>query len=297
MSQKKTKRPRRVRPLEEVDKKRAVSKAYRIATMIGIGFLTALIAALLFPLVDDYVRGESQSAAIDQVKANVKVSQSKYLKMFYASGKSTVTDPFTKEEGKARGQTDKSNVDVTTGALTVIGTISIPKIREELPIYNNTSTAALDAGTGLLEGSSPLIGGAGKHSVITGHRGRSLSTQFTNLPQLKLGDKFYIRANGEIHAYQVDHKWTVYPDNLEHLKVVPGKDLVTLITCTPIFQNTKRLLVQGHRIPYHNESVSGRSFLTPISWGIIGLLVLVVFGVCLRMVYQFLQRNQTDWSV
>jgi len=34
------------------------------------------------------------------------------------------------------------------------------------------------------------------------------------------------------------------------LHAVPGKDYVTLVTCTPYAVNTHRLLVRGYRIPY-----------------------------------------------
>ena len=34
------------------------------------------------------------------------------------------------------------------------------------------------------------------------------------------------------------------------LQIEEGKDLVTLVTCTPFGINTHRLLVRGHRVPY-----------------------------------------------
>lgn len=43
---------------------------------------------------------------------------------------------------------------------------------------------------------------------------------------------------------------TVLPYETERIAIQEGKDLVTLITCTPYMINTHRLLVMGKRIPY-----------------------------------------------
>ena len=67
---------------------------------------------------------------------------------------------------------------------------------------------------------------------------------------MEKGDIFYIKVLGETFAYQVDQILTVLPENTKELTIVPGKDYVTLVTCTPYAVNTHRLLVRGYRIPY-----------------------------------------------
>ena len=61
----------------------------------------------------------------------------------------------------------------------------------------------------------------------------------------------------ETLTYEVDHIWIVEPTDLTHLELEPGKDLCTLITCTPYGINTHRLLVRGHRI----ENISGNAMV------------------------------------
>lgn len=51
-------------------------------------------------------------------------------------------------------------------------------------------------------------------------------------------------------AYQVVRVDVVEPYDTSLLEIVPGEDLVTLITCTPYGINSHRLLVRGSRIPY-----------------------------------------------
>ena len=72
---------------------------------------------------------------------------------------------------------------------------------------------------------------------------------------------------------------TVLPDELQELRAIKGRDLVTLITCTPYGVNTHRLLVRGTRIPYVPEEAEAyRQSVGMVS--ILGLDVrLQYFGV------------------
>ena len=99
-----------------------------------------------------------------------------------------------------------------------------------------------------MPGSSLPIGGAGTHSVLTGHRGLPSSKLFTNLNQVEVGDQFVLHILNEVLTYQVDQIQIVEPQDLSELEIQPDQDLCTLITCTPYGINTHRLLVRGHRI-------------------------------------------------
>lgn len=44
------------------------------------------------------------------------------------------------------------------------------------------------------------------------------------------------------------------PTQVDQLKIVKGKDLCTLLTCTLYMINTHRLLVTGHWIPYNPKA-------------------------------------------
>ncbi len=103
----------------------------------------------------------------------------------------------------------------------------------------------LEKGASLLEGTSYPIGGKSTHAVLSSHRGLSQAKLFTNLPQLKIKDHFYIEINGQYLAYQVDQIKTVEPTETEALQIQEDQDLVTLVTCTPYMINSHRLLVEG----------------------------------------------------
>lgn len=137
--------------------------------------------------------------------------------------------------------------------LTGTGTMAyvhIPKLAVSLPIYHGTEEETLDRGVGHLIGSSLPIGGGSTHAILTGHSGLASQKMFSDLDKLEIGDTFYLEVLNEILAYEVDQINTVLPHDTAYLGLEEGKDLCTLVTCTPFGVNTHRLLIRGHRIAY-----------------------------------------------
>ncbi|MFP3466791.1 class C sortase [Leifsonia sp. SIMBA_070] len=162
--------------------------------------------------------------------------------------------------------------------------IQIPKIGVDLPIYHGTSDAALLKGAGHLQGTSLPVGGTSTHSVITAHRGLADATMFTNLNQVKVGDRFTLTTFGEVITYQVFDTRVVEPEDTTRLRQEAGKDLVTLVTCTPLGINTHRILVTGKRIlPTPPKDVDAAkntdASLQFPWWAVIYLGALILIGV------------------
>jgi sortase A len=130
----------------------------------------------------------------------------------------------------------------------MIGYLKIDRIGVELPIYHGTSAEVLNYGVGHLEGSSLPVGGESTHSVMSAHRGLPSAKLFTDLDRVELGDTFQIIVLDQILTYQVDQIKIIFPNEIEDLQIVEGKDYCTLFTCTPYGINTHRLLVRGIRI-------------------------------------------------
>lgn len=134
-----------------------------------------------------------------------------------------------------------------------MGYVVIPKISLNQPLYHSTRDDVLERGIGHLENTSLPVGGESTHCVLTGHTGVPGMMLFTDLEKMEKGDKFYLKVLDEVLAYEVDQIKVVLPENQEDLKIVQGKDYVTLITCTPYGINTHRLLVRGTRVQYNGE--------------------------------------------
>ena len=158
-----------------------------------------------------------------------------------------------------------------TEQLTVGGVmcyVDIPKINVYLPVQHGTGAETLEKSVGHVVGTSLPVGGENTHAVLSAHSGMASSKLFSDIDQLTEGDIFYIHVLGNTLAYEVDGINTVVPTDTILLQIEEGKDLVTLVTCTPFGINTHRLLVRGHRVPYTPEQKASAAEEKPVasSW-------------------------------
>jgi len=131
----------------------------------------------------------------------------------------------------------------------LMGSVNIPKANINLPIFHGTDEDLLQKNVGHIEGSSLPVVGESTHAVISGHRGLPSARLFTDITKLVEGDTFTVRVLGKTLTYEVDQIRTVLPEEVSDLEIIPGQDLMTLVTCTPYGINSHRLLVRGHRVP------------------------------------------------
>ena len=144
------------------------------------------------------------------------------------------------------------------GGQQVMGYVEIPSIHVELPLYHGTSEAVLQVAIGHLEWTSLPTGGESTHCVVSGHRGLPSARLFTDLDKLVVGDHFMLHVLDETLTYEVDQIRIVEPYETDDLRIQEGKDLCTLVTCTPYGINSHRLLVRGHRVENLAEAVTVR---------------------------------------
>lgn len=182
----------------------------------------------------------------------------------------------------------------------MMGYVEIPKIDVKIPVFHTTSEDVLQRAAGHLEGSSLPIGGKGTHAVISAHRGLPSAALFTDLDQLEEGDYFFLSVLDDRLCYMVDQISVVEPSDTSALAAEDGKDLVTLMTCTPYGVNSHRLLVRGSRVDYEDiedmevaaAAYSGPSIHTNyLMWVIIGLAATAVF-IFILYLYDRKQKNE-----
>ena len=169
-----------------------------------------------------------------------------------------------------------------------MGFITIPKISLELPVYHGISYEVLQRSIGHMPETSLPVGGESSHCVLSGHRGLPSAKLFSDLDKLTEGDTFTLSILDESYTYEVDQIRVVVPSELAEIRIIPGLDLCTLVTCTPYGVNTHRLLVRGHRVdnPNGNALVVADAmqlepvFVTPFLMIplICGLLLLLLFA-------------------
>lgn len=232
---------------------RSIKKVLLVLLLFGISLLLTIypwIANYLFEHRTDSVANAVNQAAqeIDTSEQEAALQDAQEYNRMLTTGHVAFVDPFIEEQNAM--DADQYNSLLNVGDDGVMCTIEIPVIDVNLPVYHGTSDSVLNKGIGHLQGTSLPIGGESTHSVLTGHTGLSKAKLFTDLTELKKDDIFFIHVLGKTLAYRVESMQVVLPSELSSLTVQSGKDLCTLVTCTPYGVNSHRLLVRGVRTDY-----------------------------------------------
>lgn len=274
----------------------------RLMTLLIVVVFVAGLSFLLYPTVSNLWNQAHQSRAIatytEQVEKLDDSSNKEMLKAARKYNKQLLKKADHWKLSKKDKKKYESLLDVSgTG---IMGYIEIPKIACSLPVYHGTDEGALQIAIGHLEGSSLPVGGKSSHCVLSGHRGLPSARLFTDLDQMEEGDTFILNILGHKLAYEVDQIKVVLPEEMSDLEIQEGKDLCTLVTCTPYGINTHRLLVRGHRVKYAETKVQEQKEVSKsktdtrlvIAGAVAGAVVLfiIIFAVRRRRKHRNQQR-------
>lgn len=221
-----------------------------LTTVILVIILLAGFSLLLYPTVSDYWNSFHQSRAIaSYAEAVAEIDDEQYEKMW---NEAVEYNQRLKERENhwflSKKEEEEYNKILDISGTGIMGYIEIPSIKVSLPIYHGVDEGILQVAIGHIAGTSLPVGGEGMHCVVSGHRGLPSAKLFTDLDDLKEGDVFMMRVLDETLTYEVDQILIVEPEDVSALEFEEGKDLCTLVTCTPYGVNSHRLLVRGHRI-------------------------------------------------
>lgn len=229
----------------------------KLSTMLLILVFFAGLSLLLYPSLSDYWNSFHASQAVATYSEEVRnLNADKYGRLIREAREYNAALP-GRYKAFFLSESDRStyNALLDVNGTGVMGYIEIPTIQISLPIYHGTEDEVLQIAVGHLDWSSLPVGGEGTHCVLSGHRGLPSAKLFTNLDKLVAGDKFVIRVLDEVMTYEVDQILIVEPNDLSALAIEKGKDLCTLVTCTPYGVNSHRLLVRGHRVENESEEI------------------------------------------
>lgn len=222
-------------------------------------FIAAGVALMVYPYAANYLFENRKDSVISTYKEEVErtdtdakdqLEKASDYNASLATGNIKLHDPFTEMSDQAE---EDYYTQLRVDGTEVMGLVEIPKIGVSLPIYHGTSEEVLQMGVGHLEGTSLPVGGESTHCVLTGHTGLSDARMFTDLTEMEEGDIFFLEVMGETFAYQVYRTSIIEPTDLSSLYIETGRDLCTLVTCTPYGVNSHRLLVQAERTEYTPE--------------------------------------------
>ncbi|MBO1299614.1 MULTISPECIES: class C sortase [unclassified Enterococcus] len=273
-----------------MNEKKKISVAFILAIVLIVGGTLTL----LYPIVGNYLANrERSSATIGYDHALEKLTE-KDIENEFERAKVYNERLFQQQQGKAVNLNELDYKTLVNSA-GVMGTLDIPSLDiEKMPFYHGTDYLTLDRGLGHFEKSSISIGGENTRSVITGHSGVQNQVLFTDIINLRVGDLFFINVLGKRLAYQIESFEEVLPTEVDKVKIQPGKDMVTLLTCTPPGVNTYRLLVNGVRVPYEealNKPVVKRNFWSYQNVVLGSLSLCFLIFACLVLRYRYLVKR------
>lgn len=220
---------------------RSSRKIGYVILFVGIGILTFCLSNLSYKIfsqdkkMDDFLRSQGEmstelSERIEKYNSNVNVDET------------GLVDPFNSEDIEL----ENSKVIDENG---IFGYLDIPKINFKKPIYLGASYNHLAKGVGQLDGTSIPVGGKGRRSVLAGHRGWYGDIMLLKVGQLYSNDVVYVHHHGKTLTYKVVGREYISPSDWDMLKPVAGKDMLTILSCDPIYPPfTRRILINCVRV-------------------------------------------------
>ena len=230
------------------------------STMILILILVVGLSLMLYPSFSNWWNEAHQSRAIAAYSQEVsKLDENRYDEL-WQQAREYNRSLVGRENAYLLDDRQKAEYErlLDVSGMGIMGYIEIPSLKVSLPIYHGTEESVLQVAVGHLEWTSLPVGGESTHCVLSGHRGLPSAKLFTDLDRLVVGDRFRLGVLDQVLTYEVDQILIVEPQDTEALLIEEGKDLCTLVTCTPYGINTHRLLVRGHRVETEKDAKNVR---------------------------------------
>lgn len=276
-----------------------------LSTAVSILLILVGLALVLYPTVANRVNRAANGRAIEEYQQNVELIDDSEYEQIWADVREYNAELAEKEPYMAdltEENRERYENLLNVGGNGIMGYIEIPKADVHLTIYHGTDESVLQAGVGHLEGSSLPAKGESVHTVLTSHSGLPSAKLFSDLDQLEIGDTFSLHILEETLTYQVEEIRRVEPEELKSLHIDEGKEICTLMTCTPYGINTHRLVVTGRRIetppetdPATEQTSAGQGLTSKwIRWFLLFPAALFTAAVIAAAVYKIKKKTKRN---
>ena len=231
----------------------------KMLLIIALILILGGIIVFMYPTVSNYLAEKNQAEVIHEYNDAVAELDEETIEEELEKAQTynenlsgdPVHDPFVEGSGYALPDDYTDVLNISGNG--VMAYIEIPEISVYLPIYHGTDDEVLEKGVGHIQQTSLPIGGSSTHCVLTGHTGLPNAELFTRIDELEVGDTFYIYVLNQTLKYEIYETEVIEPEDISELTIEDGRDLITLVTCTPYGVNTHRLLVKAERTEYNEE--------------------------------------------
>ena len=217
--------------------------------IIMISIFAIGISLLLYPRIGNIITSYNQKKSIKQYINTVEVLDEKNNQELYEQAIKYNEKIYEYKKSKKRYNLDEEyKHTLQLNETGIIGYIQIPKVNIELPIYHSVEEKVLQKGVGHVKESSLPVGSPNQNSVLMGHSGLPISRIFTNLEKLKVDDYIIINILNKTIYYRIIKTEVIEPSEvIDRLAIEEGKDLITLVTCTPYGINSHRFIIRAER--------------------------------------------------
>lgn len=218
----------------------------KTALVLAALLAVAGICVMLWPVFTGHRLQSSATTAVQEFLADRDEPEQQYLELL--ADLQAYNQRIYAE--KQRNLTNLEACEVPAADLTaygiedeIIGVLEMPTMELTMPVYLGASDSHLAAGAAVLGNTSAPIGGVNTNCVIAGHRGWHGADYFRHIDRLQAGDMVTITNLWETLTYAVVDMKIIQPDQVDKIKIQPGRDLLTLITCHPYASGGRQRLV------------------------------------------------------
>lgn len=214
------------------------SKVLTIILVIVIVAIVILLGFLAYDYINKFSSTKQASDFVEDYQGNITTSEEDNTNNSQENVALDSTNEVPITDSSTSGSTGKKKYK----GYTVVGTMKIPAINLEYPIFEEITTKALETGLIALYPNGDNINQVG-NTVIIGHNYRN-GMFFSNLKKLSNGAKIYIKDfRGTTLTYEVYNKFeTSSTDTSFYTRDTNGVAEITLSTCTDASNDQRTIL-------------------------------------------------------
>jgi sortase A len=194
-------------------------------------------------MVQEWLESEDTSAFAQQPDQDIdETERISALNEAFASEKDDSSDSDSSPDNWIDKDQQQDTSGIGTGQ-TVLGVIKIKKIKVSVPVVEGVSNSNLKVGVGHVPGTAGF--GQPGNCALAGHRSYTFGKYFNRLDELETGDEILLITKSRQYRYKVYDTKVVLPSDVSVLKGDMEDSILTLITCTPIYVASHRLIVNA----------------------------------------------------
>ncbi|RAR44396.1 class D sortase [Paenibacillus sp. MDMC362] len=209
---------------------------------LSVGLILVGLLIFLYPFLRDWNADRQQRDLLKeaaQIEAEAQQGSARDNVAVHYKELSRILD---------EGETADSTLEEQTGYEegSPIGIITISKLELELPILEGATQSNMKNAAAHVTGTARL--GEAGNAAIAAHRAHKTGRLFNRLNELTYGDEIIIKTDGRELIYRVGQISIVEPTDVSVLEGDADEQIITLITCDPLYEATHRLIVQAELV-------------------------------------------------